>query len=220
MNATKLDSLSRTFIDTTMVTRAYISNTCGLILYVLSRTTHMTFNEKLRVLGKTCKNAICNISAGAVATDVNIGMFAFGDTNPIQSCRPYWRWDAGMLRLWRLAGTPNQNCHGPCYNIERAFVSDKPLKASISRRVWLYKNDCCLDGQFILVLSNSFGDAIQAFHTSRFLEDFPVFLSMRGSFKKVFSTKAWRERLRKYLLPIVEEYHCHLQRMRDDQRNR
>jgi hypothetical protein len=100
MNATKLDSLSRTFIDTTMVTRAYISNTCGLILYVLSRTTHMTFNEKLRVLGKTCKNAICNISAGAVATDVNIGMFAFGDTNPIQPCRPYWRWDAGMLGFW------------------------------------------------------------------------------------------------------------------------
>jgi hypothetical protein len=43
------------------------------------------------------------------------------------------------------------------------FVVDKPLKASISRRVWLYKNDCCLDGQFILVLSDSFGHAIQAF---------------------------------------------------------
>jgi hypothetical protein len=97
MNATKLDSLSRTSIDTTMVTRAYISNTGGWILYVLSRTTHMTFNEKLRVWGKTCKNAICNISAGAVATDVNIGMFAFGDTNPIQSCRPYRRWGAGVL---------------------------------------------------------------------------------------------------------------------------
>jgi hypothetical protein len=115
-----------------------------------------------------------------------------------------------MLRLWRLARTPNQNCHGPRYNIELAFVSDKPLKASISGLVWLYKNGCYyLDGQFILVLSNSFGNAIQALHTSRFLEDFPISLPMRGSLKQVFSTKAWRERLRKYLLPIVEEYHCH-----------